>query len=219
MAITLKFSIKDGKTPIEASVTEEGLDEAVVGYQGLLERFGGATSPSASSRKKPIPPSDETPKPAGAEEVSPLPAAEPTRIHDNNSVSLGLTALAGAKKMGLCIPQFGGKTPHEIVQQLGFSKPLGGMTNDEVREVNALITNTLKLYEKNNPAVEAYSNVMRAINGLKQGTQEEWQAACAQLEPTVWPLLQLEGNAHLLKDITDSLTERCAVLQAAASAG
>lgn len=224
MTVTLKFSLKDGKTPIEATIETLETEHAVNEYRRLLEHFAiGSPPPAASARGKKSSEAEtgQPPEPlegAASGNVTDIATGRANKKFSKEAIGLNETAVLLAERLGLCIPEFRGKATIEIIQQLNFNKPLASMTPQELMEVVGLIRTTLIQYSANNPGVAAYLKVVYKIDNLKEGNNEEWQAACQDIAETDWAVLQLEGNAHLLADINQHLQKRCTILQAAAAA-
>lgn len=221
MTITLKFTVKDGKTPIEASI--EGLEtEQVVGeYQRLLGHFAGAGSPPPAAGRGKKPAQADAAECAEGSQANPSPSpaasdATPSgsrKLFSKTAIQLNETAVTLASRLAVCIPQFREKSPIEIVQQLNFDKPLAAMTSEELLEVVGRIRTTLAQWAAHNPGAAAYLTVVEVIDTLKEGSDEEWSVARQGITAETWGVLNLEGNAFLMDCAKTYLQSRQASLR------
>jgi hypothetical protein len=234
MGVTLEITLKDkSKNSIKATIQEADTAGALAVYNELLERFPSAPSPAPAAGRGKKSATDETQDSQGQEsqtgEAAP-PAEKVVDINQNQNrstakrlfaqeaITLNELAVLWAKRMAICITQFNGKPPTDIVEQLNFRKPLVTMDVQELRAVIDMIRTTLTSYGANNPGVAAYLKVVGVIDGLAIGDDPEWQKARQPITAQDWSLLGADGNAHLLDAAKAYLVEKQTVLQAAAAA-
>lgn len=235
--ISLEVNLKDGKTPVKAIITEDNIDSAVQSYQQLTERFptGGATTTTkkAAAAAETAPAGEAPPEGNVVNIDSAKPSAEKAppekppaasgrnarRSFAQQAVNLNELALEWAKRMATAIPQFNGKSPTEIVEQLNFRKPLATMEVEQLQEVIKLIESTLWQYSAGNAGVKGYLKVLQAVDALQEGTEEEWNSVFPTITTNEdWAYLKQPGNSALLEYAKAYKASRQQLLQAATAA-
>lgn len=228
--INLEYNLKHGKTTIKATIIESTVEGVEQLFRQLNERFATAEPAAATGKKTPAA-TTATEAPAGGENVVNIDSAKAApekapagsarngnRKFAQQAVDLNDTAILWSNRMAVALPGFANKGPQEIVQQLNFNKALALMNVEELQSVIKLIRDTMTQFAGNNMAVESFLKIAGVIDGLQDGTEDEWQVNRQVIRDAEWTMLSQPGNVHMLNHLKSFKESRQQLLQTAAAA-